>query len=275
MFTKQILDMLNSISGTVSNMGQNSGLLSDLNTWNSALAGYANSVNSSVVKPIAYTVLTLFILLELYHTTERIAASPSSNTYVLQQVGMVLLKFCLCKIAVDFNTTIVNTIFAVTGKITANIAQYVSSGQVNASLDSNALVAGLDGGIGAQISAFSSLSFVSIVLWFLNIVVNTIVTARFIELYVYTAIAPLPITTLCNQELRSIGVNFLKSYAAVSLQGALLYLVIGFFPALYSALGTGGGDLVAQAWDMVGQAAILAVAVFATGRWSKSICNAM
>lgn len=34
--------------------------------------------------------------------------------------------------------------------------------------------------------------------------------------------------TLCYQELHGVAVNFLKSYLAVALQGAVLYLVIGF-----------------------------------------------
>lgn len=70
-----------------------------------------------------------------------------------------------------------------------------------------------------------------------NIVVNTIVAARFIELYVYNAMASLSIATLCYQELHGIAVNFLKSYLAVALQGAVLYLVIGFYPALAGSLG--------------------------------------
>ena len=275
LFNNQIINMLNDISGIVSNMGQNSGLLSDLNTWNSTLAGYSQAVNDSIVKPIAYTVLVLFILLELYNATQRIAASPGSSTYGIIQVGQVMIKFVMCKLAVDYSTAVVGAIFAVTGQITAGIAGYVGGGEVNAALDVDALVAGLESGIGAQLSAFSSLLIATFILHLLNIVVNTIVAARFIELYVFSAMAALPITTLCNQELHGVGVNFLKSYTAVSLQGALLYLVIGFFPALFSALGTGGGDITSQAWGMVGQSAILVVAVFSTGRWAKSLCNAM
>ena len=42
--------------------------------------------------------------------------------------------------------------------------------------------------------------------------------------------------TLCYQELHGVAVNFLKSYLAVALQGAVLYLVIGFYPALAASL---------------------------------------
>ena len=105
-----------------------------------------------------------------------------------------------------------------------------------------------------------------------NIVVNTIVAARFIELYVYNAMASLSIATLCYQELHGIAVNFLKSYLAVALQ--VLYLVIGFYPALAGSLGT-GGSITEQAWAMLGQSVILLVAVFMSGKFTKAITNAM
>ena len=107
-----------------------------------------------------------------------------------------------------------------------------------------------------------------------NIVVNTIVAARFIELYVYNAMASLSIATLCYQELHGIAVNFLKSYLAVALQGAVLYLVIGFYPALAGSLGT-GGSITEQAWAMLGQSVILLVAVFMSGKFTKAITSAM
>ena len=85
------------------------------------------------------------------------------------------------------------------------------------------------------------LQIVSVGIKIIAIVVDTLVAARFIELYVYNAFAAIPITTLCYQELHNVGIGFLKSYAGVALQGSILYLVIGFYPALAASVGTGGG----------------------------------
>ena len=86
--------------------------------------------------------------------------------------------------------------------------------------------------------------------------------------------ASLPIATLCYRELHGIAVNFLKNYMAVALQGAVLYLVIGFYPALTASLGS-GGDITEQAWAMLGKSVILLVAVFMSGRFTKAITNAI
>lgn len=115
---------------------------------------------------------------------------------------------------------------------------------------------------------------VSWMLRLVNIVINTIVAARFIELYVYNALASLPIATLCYRELHGIAVNFLKNYMAVALQGAVLYLVIGFYPALTASLGS-SGDITEQAWAMLGKSVILLVAVFMSGRFTKAITSAI
>ena len=56
--------------------------------------------------------------------------------------------------------------------------------------------------------------------------------------------------------------------------GAVLYLVIGFYPALAGSLGT-GGSITEQAWAMLGQSVILLVAVFMSGKFTKAITNAM
>ena len=229
-------------------MGQNSGLLSSLTDWNITLANYADSISSGVVMPIALTVLALFMVLELYNFTQTIAMNGGSTAFTIQQVALVMLKITLCRWAVLHSTEILNAMFEVAATVTNGIAGYVAVAM--------------------------ELMVVSWMLRLVNIVINTIVAARFIELYVYNALASLPIATLCYRELHGIAVNFLKNYMAVALQGAVLYLVIGFYPALTTSLGS-GGDITEQAWAMLGKSVILLVAVFMSGRFTKAITSAI
>ena len=219
------------------------------------MAGYADSISSGVVMPIALTVLALFMVLELYNFTQTIAMNGGSTAFTIQQVALVMLKITLCRWAVLHSTEILNAMFEVAATVTNGIAGYVGSGQVNTEVDMELMV-------------------VSWMLRLVNIVINTIVAARFIELYVYNALASLPIATLCYRELHGIAVNFLKNYMAVALQGAVLYLVIGFYPALTASLGS-GGDITEQAWAMLGKSVILLVAVFMSGRFTKAITSAI
>ena len=169
-------------------MGQNSGLLSSLTDWNSTLAGYADSISSGVVMPIALTVLALFMVLELYNFTQTIAMNGGSTAFTIQQVALVMLKITLCRWAVLHSTEILNAMFEVAATVTNGIAGYVGSGQVNTEVDIENAISALPGGIGNMPVAME-LMVVSWMLRLVNIVINTIVAARFIELYVYNALA--------------------------------------------------------------------------------------
>lgn len=95
--------------------------------------------------------------------------------------------------------------------------------------------------------------------------------ARFIEIYVYIAISPIPIATFPSDDLNQIAKGFLKSFAAVCLQGAFIYLILSFFPILVSSNILGD----TSAWGLLLYSLILALGVFSSSRWAKSVCNAM
>ena len=176
-------------------MGQNSGLLSSLTDWNSTLAGYADSISTGVVMPVALTLLALFMILELYNATQRIAMNGSSNAFTIQQIALVMMKIVVCRWAVLHTTEILNALFEVASTVTVGISGYVGSGEVNTTVDIENAIAALPGGIGNMPVALE-LMVVGWMLRIVNIVVNTIVAARFIELYVYNAMASLSIACL-------------------------------------------------------------------------------
>ena len=80
-FEDTIRSQLEGISATVNSMGQNSGLLSSLTDWNSTLAGYADSISTGVVMPVALTLLALFMILELYNATQRITLPNGASGF--------------------------------------------------------------------------------------------------------------------------------------------------------------------------------------------------
>ena len=168
-------------------MGQNSGLLSSLTDWNSTLAGYADSISTGVVMPVALTLLALFMILELYNATQRIAMNGSNNAFTIQQIALVMLKIVVCRWAVVHTTEILNALFEVASTVTVGISGYVGSGEVNTTVDIENAIAALPGGIGNMPVALE-LMVVGWMLRIVNIVVNTIVAARFIELYVYNGV---------------------------------------------------------------------------------------
>ncbi len=255
-------------------MGQNSGLLSSLTDWNSTLAGYADSVSTGVVMPVALTLLALFMILELYNATQRIAMNGSNNAFTIQQIALVMLKIVVCRWAVVHTTEILNALFEVASTVTVGISGYVGSGEVNTTVDIENAIAALPGGIGNMPVALE-LMVVGWMLRIVNIVVNTIVAARFIELYVYNAMASLSIATLCYQELHGIAVTTSSNPTSrLPCRARCCIWLLAFIQHWPVALGT-GGSITEQAWAMLGQSVILLVAVFMSGKFTKAITNAM
>lgn len=108
--------------------------------------------------------------------------------------------------------------------------------------------------------------------WIIMGLVKVICIARFIEIYMYVAISPIPIATFPSDEMSQIGKNFLKSFAAVCLQGTLIFLVLTFFPVLLSEQLI--GDDV-SAFNLLLYSLVLILAVFGANRYAKSMLNAV
>jgi hypothetical protein len=56
-------------------------------------------------------------------------------------------------------------------------------------------------------------------IWVLSFLMILSVYGRFFKMYMYTAIAPIPLSSFAGEPSQNIGKSFLKSYAAVCLEG--------------------------------------------------------
>ena len=52
------------------------------------------------------------------------------------------------------------------------------------------------------------------------------VYGRFFRLYMYTALAPLPLASFAGESTQSVGISFIKSYVGVCLEGAVIVLAV-------------------------------------------------
>ncbi|WHH59747.1 hypothetical protein [Petroclostridium sp. X23] len=81
------------------------------------------------------------------------------------------------------------------------------------------------------------------------------VYGRFFKLYLYTAIAPVPMASFAGEPSQSIGISFLKSYAAVCLEGAIIVLACVIFSvfAVSPPVVDTGASAVTMVWSYVGE----------------------
>ena len=82
------------------------------------------------------------------------------------------------------------------------------------------------------------------------------VYSRFFKLYLATAIAPIPMASFAGQPFSSIGIAFLKSYAAICLEGCIIVLACVIFSAFASTPPAIADDTLAAAtivWNYLGE----------------------
>lgn len=81
------------------------------------------------------------------------------------------------------------------------------------------------------------------------------VYGRFFKLYLYTAIAPVPLSSFAGEPSQSIGKAFLKGYAAVCLEGAIIVLaciIFSVFAASPPVVDT-SASAVTMVWAYIGE----------------------
>ena len=81
------------------------------------------------------------------------------------------------------------------------------------------------------------------------------VYGRFFRLYLYTAIAPIPLASFAGEPSQNIGRSFLKSYAAVCLEGAIVVLACIIFSLFASSPPVVDPDAAAvtMVWSYIGE----------------------
>ena len=108
--------------------------------------------------------------------------------------------------------------------------------------------------------------FESIPLWAVTLIGGLFITVlsfimimtvygRFFKLYLYTAIAPVPLSTFAGEPTQTIGRSFLKSYAAVCLEGAIIVLaciIFSLFATSPPAVDPTSAA-VTQVWSYIGE----------------------
>ena len=89
----------------------------------------------------------------------------------------------------------------------------------------------------------------------LSFVMIMTVYGRFFKLYLYAAIAPIPLSTFAGEPTQNVGRSFLKSYAAVCLEGAIIVLaciIFSYFASTPPTINTGAAA-VTMVWSYIGE----------------------
>lgn len=130
--------------------------------------------------------------------------------------------------------------------------------------------------------------FESIPLWAVTLIGGLLVTVlsfilimtvygRFFKLYMYTALAPIPLSTFAGEPSQNVGKSFIRSYSAVLLEGAVILLaciIFSLFASTSPVVDTSAAA-VTQVWSYIGQLAFNMLVLVGTVKMSDRIIREM
>ena len=172
------------------------------------------------LKAIAYALLVLFFIIGVVKTTTNFAEIKRP-----EQALKLFLRFVVAKAVVTYSMDLMLAVFKIVQGIITQI-----SGNVG-----NVLTTGVTLPDIIQEKVLECGFFDSIPLWIVALIGSLMVTvlsfvmlltvySRFFSLYMYTAIAPIPLSTFAGEGTSRVGTQFLKSYTGVCLQGAIILI---------------------------------------------------
>ena len=192
--------------------------------WNVIL-----SINGAM-QAIGLALLVLFFLVGVVRTSGSL-----SDIKKPEHALRLFIRFAIAKGVVTYGLELMLAVFSIIQGVISKIM--TSSGLAGAgttTLPQEMIDAIEDCGFFESIPLWAVTLIGSLFITVLSFIIILTVYGRFFKLYMYTAIAPLPLSTFAGQPTQSIGKSFLTSYTAVCLEGAIILLscvIFSFFAA--------------------------------------------
>lgn len=207
---------------------------------------------SSTMQGIGYGLLVLFFAMGV--------CQSAASFRDLQRPEFALryfIRFVGAKVAVGYAMDLMVAIYNICGGIVQSVMASVGSSVEETASLPDELVTAIEGlGLLESIPLWLVSFLGSLVITVLSFVLILTVYGRFFKLYLFTALAPLPLSTFAGENVSSTGKAFLKSYVGVGMEGAVIVLAC----LIYSAFISGGvSDLdtslpaVTMAWQYLGE----------------------
>lgn len=188
---------------------------------------------NGVLGAIGTALLVLFFTVGVIKTCGSFAELKKPETavkvFIRFAISKALIDNCL-SLLVDFVTIVQGIIKKITESSSIGTAlEFTIPSDVAGSFESIGI---LDGAIPVWSVCFiAHIAFIII-----GLVLLLTVYGRFFRIYMYAAIAPIPLSTMAGQPTENIAKSFLKSFAGVCLQGVVIVLACVIFTAYAASM---------------------------------------
>ena len=167
------------------------------------------------------------------------------------------IRFVLAKVAVGSCMEIMTAIFSVCGGVVATVMSGMGGSMSTAATLPGEIVTAIEGlGLLESIPLWLVALLGSLFITVMSFILLLTVYGRFFRLYMFTALAPLPLASFAGEGTAASGKAFLKNYIGVCMEGAVIVLACLIYSAFLSS-STPAADAslpaVTMAWQYIGQ----------------------
>lgn len=190
----------------------------------------------------------------------------------------LFLRFAIAKALVTYGLEFMLSIFKICQGVASNIMQASGIGNITETTLPQDIITAID-----QCSFFESIPLWAVTLigglfiTILSFIMIMTVYGRFFKLYLYTAMAPIPLSTMAGELTQNIAKSFIKSYSAVCLEGAIIVLsciIFSLFASSPPVVDTTTAA-VTQVWKYIGELIFNMLVLVGTIKMSDRVVREM
>ena len=172
------------------------------------------------LQAIGYGLLVLFFVMGVMKTCGSFAELKRP-----EQALKVFVRFAVAKGVITYGLELMNALLSIIQGVVSSIMRSGGFGAPQETvLPQEIITAVEEAGFFESIPLWAVTLIGGLFIWVLSFMMILTVYGRFFKLFMYTAIAPIPLAAFAGEPSQSIGISFLKSYAAVCLEGAIIVL---------------------------------------------------
>lgn len=240
-----------------------------LDTWNSKLAKIWQILTQSpetfkgggiwqvivqihgALQAIGYALLVLFFVVGVVKT-----CGSFTEVKRPEHALKIFIRFAIAKGVVTYGLELMMALFNIIQGVTSTIMQTAGFGSTEDTVLPDEIIEAVeDCGFFESIPLWAVTLIGGLFITVLSFIMIMSVYGRFFRLYLYTAIAPIPLSSFAGEPSQNIGRSFLKSYAAVCLEGAIVVLACIIFSLFASSPPVVNPDAAAvtMVWSYIGE----------------------
>lgn len=240
--------------------------------WNGEIFSMIRNLSETVIIPIAGMVLTFVVCYELINMVIEKNNLHDGDTWFLFKW---VFKTFIAVYLVTHTFDITMAFFDLAQHVVQKCSGVISN---DAKIDLSAALQNLESNLESmELAGLFGLWIESLLIGLatkaLSLIIFIILYGRMMEIYLYSSVAPIPFSTMCNHEWGSIGMNYIRGLMALAFQAFFILVCVGMYAVLVKTIAL-SGNINTAIWSCAGYSVLLCFSLLKTSSLSKSIFNA-